>query len=64
MATAVDFRGQAGRILLAPATDGHVERVLFGLGDKPSPLLFGSWAPACPKVITGWPAACGSFRRR
>jgi leucyl aminopeptidase len=41
MAAAHDFRGQAGRILLAPATDGRIERVLFGLGDKPTPLLIG-----------------------
>lgn len=41
LAEAVDFRGQAGRILLVPSTDGRLERVLFGLGDKPTPMLFG-----------------------
>ncbi|HWA22761.1 MAG TPA: leucyl aminopeptidase family protein, partial [Caulobacterales bacterium] len=48
LAGAVDFRGQPGRILLAPATDGRIERVLFGLGDKPSPLLFGSLGASLP----------------
>ncbi len=48
LAGAVDFRGQAGRILLAPATDGRVERVLFGLGDKPNPLLFGTLGANLP----------------
>ena len=41
LAAAHDFKGQAGRILLVPATDGSIERVLFGLGDKPTPLLIG-----------------------
>lgn len=41
LAAAHDFRGQQGRILLVPATDGSIERVLFGLGDKPTPMLIG-----------------------
>jgi leucyl aminopeptidase len=41
LAAAVDFRGQPGRLLLAPSTDGRLERVLFGLGDRPSPMLYG-----------------------
>jgi leucyl aminopeptidase len=48
LAEAADFRGQAGRILLAPSTDGKIERVLFGLGDKPSPMLFGALGAQLP----------------
>src|SRR5262249_14593569 len=42
------FRGQAARILLVPATDGSIERVLFGLGDKPTPLLIGALGAHLP----------------
>jgi leucyl aminopeptidase len=48
LAEAHDFKAQAGRIVLAPSTDGHIERVLFGLGDKPTPLLFGALAAHLP----------------
>lgn len=40
-AKTVDFRAQAGRVLLAPAPDGTVERVVLGLGDRPTPMLAG-----------------------
>ncbi|MFZ4601396.1 MAG: leucyl aminopeptidase family protein [Caulobacterales bacterium] len=42
IAAAVDFRAQAGRVLIAPATDGAVERVVLGLGDRISPMLVGA----------------------
>ncbi len=48
LADAHDFKAQAGRILLAPATDGAIERVLFGLGDKPEPLQLGHLGAALP----------------
>ena len=48
LAAAHDFAGQRGRILLVPATDGSIERVLFGLGDKPNPLLIGLLASNLP----------------
>ncbi|MGE3867711.1 MAG: leucyl aminopeptidase family protein, partial [Hyphomonadaceae bacterium] len=48
LAESVDFRGQPGRILLAPGTDGRIERVLFGLGDKPTPMLLGAAAAQLP----------------
>jgi leucyl aminopeptidase len=42
VAAAYDFKAQAGRVLLAPATDGAIERVVLGLGDHPSPMLAGA----------------------
>ena len=48
LAAATDFRGQPGRILLVPSTDGRIERVLFGLGDKPTPMLFGALGAQLP----------------
>jgi leucyl aminopeptidase len=48
LAAAVDFRGQPGRLLLVPSTDGRLERVLFGLGDKPSPMLYGALGAQLP----------------
>ncbi|MBI1188995.1 MAG: leucyl aminopeptidase family protein [Alphaproteobacteria bacterium] len=48
LAAAQDFRAQAGRILIVPATDGAIERVLFGLGEASSPLLFGALAMQLP----------------
>jgi leucyl aminopeptidase len=48
LCAAHDFRGQPGRILLAPATDGAIERVLFGLGDKPSAMQFGALGAQLP----------------
>jgi leucyl aminopeptidase len=43
-----DFKGQAGRSLIVPSTDGACERVLFGLGDEPTPLLVGALARDLP----------------
>ncbi|MDX2236735.1 MAG: leucyl aminopeptidase family protein [Hyphomonadaceae bacterium] len=43
-----DFRAQAGRILIIPGTDGAIERVVFGLGDKASPMLIGALAQHLP----------------
>ncbi|MBI1251618.1 MAG: leucyl aminopeptidase family protein [Alphaproteobacteria bacterium] len=49
LADAHDFRGQAGRILIVPGTDGGIERVLFGLGEKTSPMLIGALAQHLPQ---------------
>jgi leucyl aminopeptidase len=43
-----DFRAQAGQVLLAPAVDGAVERVLLGLGETPMPASFGALGKALP----------------
>jgi leucyl aminopeptidase len=40
LAEAADFKGQAGRILLVPSSDGSLERVLFGLGEGLDPMAF------------------------
>jgi leucyl aminopeptidase len=48
LAAAQDFRGQAQRILIVPAPDGSIERVLFGLGDAANPLAFGALAQKLP----------------
>jgi leucyl aminopeptidase len=50
LAKAYDFRGQAGRHLLVPATDGHIERVVFGFGDKSNPLLIGQASKDLPSA--------------
>lgn len=67
LAAAHDFTAQAGRILLVPATDGSIERVLFGVGDKANAMSLGTLAqqlPAgdyrlawCPREFAGTPAA-------
>lgn len=78
-AAAHDFRGQQGRILLVPATDGAIERVLFGLGDKATPMLFGllgqhlpagdyaiAWAPRefdATLMATAWAMGTYAFAR-
>jgi len=78
-AKAHDFKGQPGRILMAPATDGAIERVLFGLGDKPTAMMFGvlgqhlpagdyavAWAPRefDPTVMaTAWAMGAYAFSR-
>jgi leucyl aminopeptidase len=78
-AAAHDFRGQQGRILLVPATDGAIERVLFGLGDKPTPMLFGllgqhlpagdytiAWAPRefdATLMATAWAMGTYAFAK-
>jgi leucyl aminopeptidase len=43
-----DFRAQHGRILVVPATDGEIERVLFGVGDKGTAMTFGLLAQQLP----------------
>ncbi|MBL8558982.1 MAG: leucyl aminopeptidase family protein [Hyphomonadaceae bacterium] len=43
-----DFRAQGGRILVVPTTDGEIERVLFGLGDKAGSMAFGALAQQLP----------------
>jgi leucyl aminopeptidase len=50
LAQAYDFRGQTGRHLLVPATDGHIERVVFGFGDKSNPLLIGQAGKDLPSA--------------
>ena len=48
LAAAHDFAAQNGRILLVPATDGSIERVLFGVGDKATALATGALAQHLP----------------
>jgi leucyl aminopeptidase len=47
-AAAHDFRAQNARILLSPATDGAIDRVLFGIGDKATALTLGALAQHLP----------------
>lgn len=48
LAAAHDFQAQNGRILLVPATDGSIERVLFGVSDKASAMMIGALAQHLP----------------
>jgi leucyl aminopeptidase len=48
LAAAHDFQAQNGRILLVPATDGAIERVLFGVSDKANPMSIGALAQHLP----------------
>ncbi|MGE3142984.1 MAG: leucyl aminopeptidase family protein, partial [Hyphomonadaceae bacterium] len=48
LAAAHGFAAQPGRILLAPATDGAIERVLFGLGDAATATAMGALAQHLP----------------
>jgi leucyl aminopeptidase len=48
LAKAHDFQAQSGRILLAPATDGSIERVLFGVADKGNAMAMGALAQHLP----------------
>jgi leucyl aminopeptidase len=48
LAAAHDFQAQNGRILLVPATDGSIERVLFGIGDKANVMAMGALAQHLP----------------
>jgi len=48
LALAHDFQAQSGRILLVPATDGSIERVLFGVGDKANAMAMGALAQHLP----------------
>jgi len=43
-----DFRAQAGRVLLVPAPDGTLERVLFGLGSSDDASVYGALAGKLP----------------
>jgi leucyl aminopeptidase len=47
-AAAHDFSAQGGRVLLVAATDGSIERVLFGVGDKANAMTMGSLAQSLP----------------
>ncbi|MFT3729456.1 MAG: leucyl aminopeptidase family protein [Terricaulis sp.] len=49
LAAAHDFKAQSGRILLVPATDGSIERVLFGLGEKANVFALGALAQHLPE---------------
>jgi leucyl aminopeptidase len=48
LAAAHDFQAQNGRILVAPATDGSIERVLFGAADKANVNVIGALAQHLP----------------
>jgi|CXWL01.1.fsa_nt_gi leucyl aminopeptidase len=48
LTAAHDFQAQNGRILLVPATDGAIERVLFGVGDKANAMAMGALAQHLP----------------
>ncbi|MBX3511670.1 MAG: leucyl aminopeptidase family protein [Hyphomonadaceae bacterium] len=48
LAAAHDFHAQNGRILLVPATDGAIERVLFGVGEKANAMVMGALAQHLP----------------
>jgi leucyl aminopeptidase len=48
LASAYDFQAQNGRILVVPATDGTIERVLFGVGDKGNAMMLGALAQHLP----------------
>jgi len=49
LAAAHDFKAQAGRMLLVPATDGSIERVLFGIGEKANVFALGALAQHLPE---------------
>lgn len=48
MAAAYDFRAQNGRMLVVPATDGTIERVLFGVADNANAMMIGALAQHLP----------------
>ena len=48
LTAAHDFQAQNGRILLVPATDGAIERVLFGASDKANVNVVGALAQHLP----------------
>ena len=48
LAAVHDFQAQNGRILLVPATDGTIERVLLGVGDKANFRVVGALAQNLP----------------
>jgi leucyl aminopeptidase len=43
-----DFKAKAGQLLVVPDAQGAAERVLFGLGDNPSPMSFRALAGKLP----------------
>jgi leucyl aminopeptidase len=43
-----DFQAQNGRMLIVPATDGAIERVLFGVGDRANAMMIGALAQHLP----------------
>ncbi|MET0181742.1 MAG: leucyl aminopeptidase family protein [Caulobacterales bacterium] len=43
-----DFKAQSGRMVLVPATDGSIERVLFGLGEHGTAMQIGTLATHLP----------------
>jgi leucyl aminopeptidase len=43
-----DFRAQAGKSLVVQASDGAIDRVILGLGDKPNAMLFGALGKELP----------------
>jgi leucyl aminopeptidase len=48
LAATHDFQAQNGRMLIVPATDGTVERIVFGVGDKATPMIMGALAQHLP----------------
>jgi leucyl aminopeptidase len=48
LASQTDFRAQAGRVLLVPAPDGSLERVLFGVGTGADTSIYGALASKLP----------------
>jgi leucyl aminopeptidase len=48
LAAAHDFQAQNGRILVVPATDGAIERVLLGVGDRANAMTIGALAQNLP----------------
>lgn len=48
LASLHDFKAQTGQVLLVPATDGTVERVLLGLGETPGASTFGVLGKVLP----------------
>lgn len=48
MAATYDFKAQNGRVLVVPATDGAIERVLLGAGDKANAQVVGALSQHLP----------------
>lgn len=48
LAAHYDFKAQAGRVLLVPAPDGSLERVLFGLGTSQDAAIYGALPAKLP----------------
>ncbi|MDP1600650.1 M17 family peptidase N-terminal domain-containing protein, partial [Phenylobacterium sp.] len=43
-----DFKGKAGQVLVTPNTEGGIDRVLFGLGDRADAQTFRALAAKLP----------------